>query len=202
MKIREKTKNFLKKNKNIVEKIELTLFYIISILLLISVNKIILYKYLSNLTRNKLVKELLKFKVLKFFSYPERALYWNLFSHELFIRRDILMTTHLIKFNVLLFNMVSAVNNLILAHLNFFFVREAEELPISTIDYTIHDNLTEYISIIIFSITFISYTYFYIQSLRGLKPKYPNFYRPVISAADFACGKKRFREREEEIYNN
>lgn len=202
MKIREKIKNFLKKNKNIIEKIELTFFYMISILLLISINKIVLDKHLSNLTRNKLVKKLLRFKLLKLFSYPERALYWNLFSHELFIRRDVFMTTHLIKFNVLLFNMISAVNNLILAHLNFFFVREAEELSSSTIDYTINQNLTEYISIVIFTITFISYTYFYIQSLRGLKPKYPNFYRPVINAADFACGKKRFREREEEIYNN
>ena len=59
MKIREKIKNFLKKNKNIIEKIELTFFYMISILLLISINKIVLDKHLSNLTRNKLVKKLL-----------------------------------------------------------------------------------------------------------------------------------------------
>ena len=85
---------------------------------------------------------------------------------------------------------------------SFFFIRDAEELPSYTINYALNEYLSEYMSVILFSMTLISYTYFYIQSLRGIKPEYPNFYKPVIDAASFACNKKRFRDREKELYNN
>ena len=200
MKIIEQIKNFLKKNKRIIEKIQLTLFYVISLGLLINTSKDALDKHLNVVTRNKLVKKLLRFKALRLFSSPERSIFWNIFCHELFIRRDIFNTTNLVKFNILLYCMVSMINSLVVTYWNLFFIRDAEEFWVNV--PAINVMLTDFIYVIIFTVTSISYTYFYIQSLRGLRPEYPNFLKPVIDAASFAVDRKKFIDQEKDKYNS
>jgi hypothetical protein len=199
MKIIEQIKNFLKKNRSIIEKIQLTVFYVISLGLLINTSKDALDKHLNVVTRNKIVKKLLKFKALRLFSSPERSIFWNLFCHELFIRRDIFNTTNLVKFNILLYCMISMVNSLVVTYWNLFFRREAEEFWVN--EPAINVMLTDFIYVVIFAVTAISYTYFYIQSLMGLRPEYPNFLKPVIDAASFAVDRKKFIDQEKEKYN-
>lgn len=190
---------FLTKYKRIIEKVQLTFFYSVSVILLIANSKQALDKHLYIISGNKLIKRLLRNRVIRFFSAPDRAMYWNMFCHELLIRRDVFSTTNLVKLNVVLFCMITMVNSLIVTYWNTFFIPEHEELVI--LAPTLPMIYSETLYAIIFTMTLLSYTACYLQSLMGFRPKHPYFLRTLIAGAEFAIDKKKFRDLEKEKFN-
>lgn len=90
------------------------------------------------------------------------------------------------------------IDGLAITYFNFFFLPDPEEL-VSTIK--LNSNISDYIYLVIFSITFFLYTYFYLSSLYGIRPNKPQFLQLVINSANFVVDKKKFIEQDKE-YNN
>ena len=198
MTIIQKIKNLSKTYKKPIEKIQLTIFYLISVVLLISTVKEQVQKKFSFITNNILIKALLKFKFFKLFIVPDRSVLWNIICHELFIRRDAIHTSSIVKFNIVLSCFLTMINGLFITYFNFFFLPDQEEF-ISSIK--VNSNINDYIYLVIFSITFVLYTYFYLVSLYGVRPQNPKFLKLVIDSANFVVDKKKFIEKDKE-YNN
>ena len=198
MKLINKIKNFLKKNELIIEKIQLTIFYIFSILILINSTKSTLNKQLNFIIRNKLIKKALTFKIFHYFGSKQKSILWNLVCQELFIKRNIFISSFIVKFNIILFCIISMLNNVIILLWNLCFIREKIDIFVTPKSVPI---VIQYIYMSSFCMTLALYTYFYYIGLLGLIPKYPNFLKVVIDSAVFSLNKRKFKNQRENNNN-
>lgn len=198
MKLINKIKNFLKKNELIIEKIQLTIFYIFSILILINSTKSTLNKQLNFIIRNKLIKKALTFKIFHYFGSKQKSILWNLVCQELFIKRNIFISSFIVKFNIILFCIISMLNNVIILLWNLCFIREKIDIFVTPKSVPI---VIQYIYMSSFCMTLALYTYFYYIGLLGLIPKHPNFLKVVIDSAVFSLNKRKFKNQRENNNN-
>jgi hypothetical protein len=199
MQINQIINNFFNKYRNIIEKIQLTLFYIFSVLLLVDFAKETLNNQYFWLQKYINLSKWTSFKFFKFFNLSERSIFLNIFCHELFIRRDIFNTSNLVKFNVILFCMITMLNSLFITYWNLCFIKNSNELSFAKSKSMIQ--LNDNMHFTIFGITLIVFTYVYLCGLMKKKPTGPNFLKPVIEAASFAINKKRIRNQHKEQEN-
>ncbi len=159
--------------QNLLQIIQLTFIYFFAIIVLIYSIKTslgyfpeIIFKLIPFL------KEVLNFPLLKILAAPEKTFILYLLVIEVVINRPIFNFSQIIKYNFLLIFILEMFQNLLISYWDLLFNREIESAVANTI---LVKNLTIIIFCLIFTFFILLYLYCYIQSIRGIFPRFPGY---------------------------
>jgi hypothetical protein len=171
------------KQKNTLQRIQLTFIYFFAIVVLFYSIKGSLGFFPETLFGFfPFFQQILEIKLLKFLATPEKTFLLYLFVLEYLINRSLFNLSLLVKFNVLLIFILEMIQNLVVSYWDLFFNREVE-LSLSTTIFS------KSITIVFFCIFFVFffgiYLYSYFRALQGLYPILPGFLAFISESVAF-----------------
>jgi hypothetical protein len=184
--------NFKEIYTYIIEKIQLTIFYYFSFVSLLSITRPYIFTYNNIIPNNNyFLHRLLKSRTFKILLLPEASILFYFLSQELFIRRNIMHTSLLVKFNITLICIISMIISLIISYWDLFFIKSTKLVPLKT---KMLRKPIQNFYFSLFCIFTLIYFYLYIFSLFGKYPKLPGISQNIIDAAFFSVNTKKFKE--------
>lgn len=171
------------KQKNTLQRIQLTFIYFFAIVVLFYSVKGSLGFFPETLfVFFPFFQEILEIKILKFLATPEKTFLLYLFVLEYLINRSVFNLSLLVKFNILLIFILEMIQNLMISYWDLLFNRDVELFPATTI---FSKNSAICFFSIFFVFFFIVYLYSYFRGLKGLYPVLPGFLGSVAESVAF-----------------
>jgi hypothetical protein len=171
------------KQKNTLQRIQLTFIYFFAIVVLFYSVKGSLGFFPETLFGFfPFFQQISEIQILKFLATPEKTFLLYLFVLEYLINRSVFNLSLLVKFNILLIFILEMIQNLMISYWDLLFNRDVELFPASTI---FSKTSAIFFFSIFFVFFFIVYLYSYFRGLKGLYPVLPGFLGSVVESVAF-----------------
>lgn len=171
------------KQKNTLQRIQLTFIYFFAIVVLFYSVKGSLGFFPETLfVFFPFFQEISEIQILKFLATPEKTFLLYLFVLEYLINRSVFNLSLLVKFNILLIFILEMIQNLMISYWDLLFNRDVELFPATTI---FSKASAIYFFSIFFVFFFFVYLYSYFRGLKGLYPVLPGFLGSVVESVAF-----------------
>ena len=171
------------KQKNTLQRIQLTFIYFFAIVVLFYSVKSSLGFFPETLfVFFPFFQKLLQIPILQFLATPEKTFLLYLFVLEYLINRSVFNLSLLVKFNILLIFLLEMIQNLMISYWDLLFSRDIEILAATPI---FSKSSTIYFFCIFFVFFFIVYLYSYFRAFKGLYPILPGFLGSIAESVAF-----------------